>query len=151
MKAHGSAAPGAGVMGLQQLPQPRRLDADNGIGLRIEGVAAIQGERRDRVGLELVAPAGQRLLDDKLQELRGIPVFFEFGQAQKPPQGAFNFIAIKISPLDFAHRDKSPMVDRNKSRPQEIHGPPLASRWIRLRTGRRYNRSWPGRSHFDKG
>ena len=53
---------------LEVAPQPAHLQADDRVGLRVEGLVAAQRVDRDGVGLEAVGAAGHGLLDQVAEQ-----------------------------------------------------------------------------------
>ena len=70
IEAHGVVTPFVGVVLDQAAPQAARLDADERVRLRIEVRRPAEHLDGDRVALQPVALAGERLLHDETQEAR---------------------------------------------------------------------------------
>src|SRR6185503_3762379 len=91
----GVAATFAGVILGELRPQTRGFDADDRIETRVIARVAVEHLDADNVFLETLAFAGERLLDDELQEPAHAPRVREHGAREQPVELAANVVSTR--------------------------------------------------------
>ena len=90
-------APLIGVVAVDIMAQPSRLEADDRVRLGIEGLVSFVDGHRDREPLDPVGAALKRLLHDETQQ---------GGAARAQPEGGGRDDALQLRPNVFGGRSK---------------------------------------------